>query len=233
MDDAEAKAWQAELNKTEQLLLEAIAIRAKPCMSPAHTLKLAFRAVDFDERGYGVETGGVNYTEFCNALERFGFYPSQAVRGLFDRYNAEDADDLNYAAFSDGLYGEHKPWPPPAKRPAEECQTASQERLREAPTNNWSTSTGGLSPQARPGAPRAPRSRLLPGDLLSLPPIAATNVASCSESHAESLLLVSRFGCPAVRVLSLANEKHRLQAAPKWEPAPLCGTSHSAWKQVG
>jgi hypothetical protein len=71
MDEAELRAWQTELNTLEEKLKTAIAIRAKPCMSEQHTLKLAFRAMDFDEKGFGVETGCVSYSEFCKALERF------------------------------------------------------------------------------------------------------------------------------------------------------------------
>ena len=185
MEEADARSWHGELNAAEEKLRMAIAIRAKPCMSDQHTLKLAFRAMDFDEKGYGVETGCVTYTEFCLALERFGFYPSAVLRGLFDRYNPDGSDDLNYATFSTGLYTDEKPWPPPAKKAAKECEIMGKERLREAPTNNWATSTGELSPNARP-----------------------------------------------VRVLSLANEKHRGQALPQWEPVELVSTSHSAWRQV-
>lgn len=168
--DAEQKAWHAELNKLEETLRHAIMQRAKPCMSDQHTLKLAFRAFDFTEEGHGTDTGFVSYSEFCKAMERFGLYASVPVRGLFDRYNADGAEDLSYAVFSDGLYGDEKPWPPPPKRHPEDCKTDQKEWLRDGPTNSWDTSVETLSPNKRP-----------------------------------------------VRVLSIANEKHRTAAAPKWE----------------
>jgi hypothetical protein len=89
---------------------------------------------------------------------------------LFDRYNSDGAEELSYATFSDGLYGDQKPWPPPPKSDPDAWKTDTKEWQRETPSNNWQTSSAELSPNARP-----------------------------------------------VRVLSLGNERHREQAAGKWE----------------
>lgn len=170
---AEEVAWAAELDNLEDVLKKAIAQRVKPCNSDKHTLKLAFQSVDFDEMGKPADSGSVSYHEFVAALERFGLYASQAVYGLFDRYNVDGGENLNYAAFSEGLYGTKKPFPPPPRRGAGEAtrpRPGSAELLRDAPPNRWANSAETGSPNRRP-----------------------------------------------VRVLSLANPKHRSQAAPKWK----------------
>ena len=147
----EEEAWNAELNDLEDKLKKAIEQRVKPCSSAMHTLKLAFKAVDFDELGHPADTGSVSYGEFCLALERFGLYASQGVRGLYDRYQADrEAEALDYLEFAKGLYGSDKPWPPPAKREVSMFRSASTERLREAPANRWGNSTAELSPDRRP-----------------------------------------------------------------------------------
>ena len=155
MDDNELRKWNSELNKLERKLLDAIESRCRATESFQHKLKLAFKAVDFDEKGFGVETGSVSYTEFARALERFGFYPTGneaiALRGLFERYNPDPTcPDLSYMTFIAGLYGDEKPWPPPPMRQVWECQTEQKEMLREAPTNNWANSTDELVPHDRP-----------------------------------------------------------------------------------
>ena len=102
-------------------------------------------------------------------LCRYGLYASQTLRGLFDRYNSDGTEELSYATFSDGLYGDQKPWPPPPKSDPDVWKTDMENRLRDTPSNNWQTSSAELSPNARP-----------------------------------------------VRVMSLANEKHREQKAGMW-----------------
>ena len=150
-DEAEQRAWQQVLNKEEEILRTAIENRCRATESFPHKLKLAFKAVDFDENGHGVETGTVSYTEFCKALERFGLYASVNVRGLFDRYNPEGADDISYIKFIECLYSEdEKPWPPPPKRTPDECKTEAKEMLREAPANNWANSSGELHAHETP-----------------------------------------------------------------------------------
>lgn len=154
MDDAEVRAWVKDLNKLEDILRDAVASRCRATESFPHKLKLAFKAVDFDERGFGVETGCVSYSEFVRALERFGFYATGreaiALRGLFDRYNPDFAPDVNYAAFISGLYADEKPWPPPPKRDPAECKTEAKEQLRESPANRWANSSDELVPHERP-----------------------------------------------------------------------------------
>jgi hypothetical protein len=149
------QAWNAELNALEEKLMKAIEQRVKPCSSAMHTLKLAFKAVDFDELGHPADSGSVSYPEFCAALERFGLYASQGVRGLYDRYKPgggadDDMEPLNYLEFAQGLYGSHKPWPPPPKREATMFKSSSAEQVREAPPNRWGNSTAEGSPDRRP-----------------------------------------------------------------------------------
>ena len=162
--------WHGELNALEEVLKKAIAQRAKPCMSDKHTLKLAFQAVDFDEFGKPADSGSVSYPEFCAALERFGLYASQSVRGLYDRYNPGNEEALCYRDFMDGLYTAEKSWPPPSRRDAAEWHVLSGEQQRESPANRWANSTASLSPQQRP-----------------------------------------------VRVMSIANDKHRFMKPLEWE----------------
>ena len=69
-DDAALKQWAKQLDKMENTLMEAISSRTRATASVQHTLKLAFKAVDLDEEGYGVETGKVSYEEFSKALEQ-------------------------------------------------------------------------------------------------------------------------------------------------------------------
>jgi hypothetical protein len=72
------------------------------------------------------------------------------VRGLFDRYNPDGQADVSYAVFSQGLYGEDNPFPPPPKRSPEECVTAGKPIMRESPANNWENSSGELVPHTSP-----------------------------------------------------------------------------------
>ena len=50
MDDNELRKWNSELNKLERKLLDAIESRCRATESFQHKLKLAFKAVDFDEK---------------------------------------------------------------------------------------------------------------------------------------------------------------------------------------
>jgi hypothetical protein len=155
MDDAEARVWNAELDALETTLRDAISSRTRATASTQDTLRRAFRAVDFDDKGYGVQTDTVSFSEFCRALERFGLYtdrPEQAVRvrGLFDRHNPEVAENISYIDFIQTLYAEARPVAVPPKRRPEECTTDARPMLRESPCNSWATSTPELFEHERP-----------------------------------------------------------------------------------
>eukprot|EP00322_Chrysochromulina_rotalis_P019186 CAMPEP_0115840642 /NCGR_PEP_ID=MMETSP0287-20121206/6877_1 /TAXON_ID=412157 /ORGANISM="Chrysochromulina rotalis, Strain UIO044" /LENGTH=402 /DNA_ID=CAMNT_0003294261 /DNA_START=20 /DNA_END=1228 /DNA_ORIENTATION=- len=73
-------------------------------------LKAAFKAFDVDN------SGEVDFHEFTRAMERFGLavaqpgqkgsggVPPAALRGLFNRYNADGSSCISYLEFSDGLF---------------------------------------------------------------------------------------------------------------------------------
>lgn len=131
-----ARPLVCRLNQLEETLRTAIASRCRATQSVKQKLKQAFQAFDLDEKGYGLGgplyergLGGmpskntVTYREFCLALEWFGVYSSQTLRGVYDRYvTGDDLDTLDYLHFITQLYTDEKPWPPPPVRDVSDPQ---------------------------------------------------------------------------------------------------------------
>ena len=101
---------ESDMNVLEGILKKNIYGKSQG-VSEDRTLKAAFKQFDTDG------SGEVSFGEFCLAMERFGLsvmkkgdrgkggVPLEVLRGLFDRYNADQSESISYVEFSAGLYG--------------------------------------------------------------------------------------------------------------------------------
>ena len=183
-----------EIERLRLTLLDALFTRSKPGFSEQRTLRAAFTAIDSDG------SGEVSFQEFVGALSRFGLQlqepggrvqggvRKQCMWGLFQKFNRDQNDTLSYAEFCDGLF-----------RPG-------VEHLEEIPYSNLKLHPNGKQVMVLPEDDRAPSG-------------SAGNAASSVNPWLPTLTgqesMDPRFSRPnsakpAVRVLSLANPKHRL-----------------------
>ena len=101
---------ESDMNVLESILRKNIYQKSSG-VSEDKTLKKAFKQFDTDG------SGEVSFREFLLAMERFGLsvtkpgdrggggVPPEVMRGLFDRYNADQSEAISYSEFSAGLYG--------------------------------------------------------------------------------------------------------------------------------
>lgn len=104
---------EGDMNLLEKILKKNIYGKSQG-VNEERTLKAAFKQFDTDG------SGEVSYKEFVLAMERFGLQcqkpgargkggvPPEVMRGLFDRYNADQSDCISYQEFSDGLFASEK-----------------------------------------------------------------------------------------------------------------------------
>ena len=105
---------EGDMNILENILMKNIYSKSQG-VNEERTLKAAFKQFDTDG------SGEVSFPEFGLAMERFGLsvqkpgargkggIPPEVLRGLFDRYNADQSESLSYTEFSNGLFKKEEP----------------------------------------------------------------------------------------------------------------------------
>lgn len=188
-------ATHHEIERLRLMLMDALFARSKPGFSEERTLRAAFTAIDADA------SGEVSFQEFVNALSRFGLQLQdapggriqggvrrEAMWGLFQRWNKDGNDTLSSAEFCDGLF-----------RPG-------VQHMEELPYSNLRLESIGKQVMVVPEDGRAPSGSVV-NATASLNPWLPTLTGQQSMDPRYSRPNAEK---PAVRVLSLANPKHRL-----------------------
>jgi hypothetical protein len=193
-----------EIGRLAETLREAIFARTKRGFSAERTLKQAFVSMDLDG------SGEVSFQEFVNALARFGLQLSdgpngrvqggvrhEVMWGLFQRWNVDGSPTLSYDEFCEGLL----------KVRYDEREEVPFSNLKLKSLNN----PGGVSHKqvmVVPDNDRAPAGSAENATASAnpwLPTLSGQESVDPKFSRPNSAK-------PAVRVLSLANPKHRLPA---------------------
>jgi hypothetical protein len=93
------------LKRLEDSLKASVYQRTTGQQSEEQTLRSAFRQFDADS------SGEVSFDEFQRALLRFGAsgVEPELLRALFDKYNVDKSESLSYDEFANGLFGDGLP----------------------------------------------------------------------------------------------------------------------------
>jgi len=127
---------EGDMDVLERILMKNVYQKSQG-VNEERTLKAAFKQFDTDG------SGEVSFREFALAMERFGLsvqkpnarskggVPPEVLRGLFDRYNADQSEALSYLEFSNGLFKK------------EEAPTEEQGPNEQGGQNPWLPSLAG------------------------------------------------------------------------------------------